>query len=168
MSEPINPSVTKNILESQVQFTKPNDKYKFDPCGPELTPTDSSDLTVIFPTTKDTSKKTVPLMGGSIVKLFFNLDNSTKNDKRYISYYRNINEKIKEIFNSKNIEIVSKKSTSSLRVLFNKVLIEEVSVDQSIGIIPAVYLSTTGSDLQEIDSKTDYFGIIGRTRVQYK
>jgi hypothetical protein len=160
MSEPINPSVTKNILESQVQFTKPNDKYKFDPCGPELTPTDSSDLTVIFPTTKDTSKKTVPLMGGSIVKLSFNLDNSTKNDKRYISYYRNINEKIKEIFNSKNIEIVSKKSTSSLRVLFNKVLIEEVSVDQSIGIIPAVYLSTTGSDLQEIDSKTDYFGII--------
>lgn len=160
MSEPINPSVTKNILESQVQFTKPDDKYKFAPCGPELTPTDSSDLTVIFPTTKDTSKKTAPLMGGSIVKLSFALDSSKKSDKRYISYYKNINEKIKEIFNSRNIEIISKKSTSSLRVLFNKILIEEISVEQNIGVVPAVYLSTTGSDLQEIDSKTDYFGII--------
>jgi hypothetical protein len=165
MSDITIPSIAQNLYSSQVQVTEPSDVEKFDPCGPTITSIDSSELTVIFPKMQDNTKKTVPLMGGSIVKISLNTEDDISKDERYISYYKNANEKILEVFNQKNIEILSKKSTSALRVLINRFLIDEISSGQNIGVVPSVYLSTTGSNFSDFDSKTDYFGLIRKNAI---
>jgi len=159
------PVVTQNIYSSQVQITEPADIRVIDLCKPELTKINSSDLTVLFPKTLDTERKTIPLMGGSVVKISLGQNSDFSKDDRYSIYYKNINEKIKELFNLKNIEKISEKSTSALRVYFNRLLVDEISSGQNMGFVPSLYLSTTSSSFDDIASDVDYFGIIRKNLV---
>jgi len=159
------PLVTQNIYSSQVQVIEPADIRIIDSCKPELTKINASDLTILFPKTSDTERKTVPLMGGSIVKISLGQNSDFSKDDRYSTYYKNINEKIKELFNAKNIGIISEKSTSSLRVYFNRLFIDEASFGQNLGIVPNLYLSTTSLNMEDISSNSDYFGTVRKNAV---
>lgn len=163
MAEDTISKLAKNLYASRTQITEPADRYYFEPCGPDLVKTDSSAVSVLFPKTADSARKTVPLMGGSVVKISYAKVNSE--DERYSAYYKNINGEIKSLFGSKDLEIITKKSTSALRIYANKLLIENVSSDQNIGIIPTIYLSTTSTNPDELDARKDYFGVIRKNAI---
>ena len=110
MAEDTISKLAKNLYASRTQITEPADRYYFEPCGPELVKTDSSAISVLFPKTADSARKTVPLMGGSVVKISYAKVNSA--DERYAAYYKNINGEIKSLFGSKDLEVITKKSTS--------------------------------------------------------
>jgi hypothetical protein len=156
----VSSKIGQAIYSSRVQVTEPSDKIFVDPCGPELTKTDSAELTVLFPKTSDGNKKTIPLMGGSIIKIGLGSKEIDFSDNRYTRYVRNIRDNVNLIFNDEQLATLHQKSTSAIRVTFNKLLVESLSSNSNIGIIPLLYLSSTTESLENIDEKTDYFGII--------
>lgn len=158
------PKITANLIGSQAKRTEPSARYKIDPCGPEVTDIFSSELTVLFPKTKDSDKKTVPLMGGSIVKITLGSDLDIE-DKRFLSYVGGINSQIEDVFISKEIKNLESKSTSSLRTLINKVLVESISTNQNNGFVPNIYLSSTTSSFDAIDENQDNFYSIRKNAV---
>jgi hypothetical protein len=133
------PNIVAGLISAQPKKRAPAGNYKLDPCGPELTDIASSELTVLFPITKDSSKKTVPLMGGSIVKITLGSEIDVK-DKRLLAYNDGISDKIIENFNFEEIEKIELKSTSALRVSINRLLVESISTDQNNGFVPNIYL----------------------------
>ncbi len=150
------PKVTQGLLSSQIKKREPSGRYKIDPCGPEVTSIDSSELTVLFPKTKDSERKTVPLMGGSIVKISLGSEVDSE-DKRLLFYNKSIKDKITENLNFEEIEKIEKKSTSALRVSINKILVDSISAEQNIGVVPNVYLSTTTDSFDTIQENKDNF-----------
>jgi hypothetical protein len=154
------PKIGQNIFDAQVQVKEPSAKYLTDPCV-DIAKTDGAELTVLFPDTSDSIKKTVPAMGGSIVKISLGATTKTDEEKRkYAAYLEGINDKEITIFNSETIAKMEKGSTSSLRVNISRLFVESISSDLNIDGIPNLYLSSTIEDLATLDKKTDYFGII--------
>jgi hypothetical protein len=154
------PKISQNLFSSLVQRKEPSARYLVDPCV-DITKTDSAELTVLFPTTADSTKKTVPAMGGSIVKI--SLCSTTKTDeekRKYAAYLERINDKELSLFNSEAIQKMEKESTSSLRVNISRLFIEAISSDLNIDGIPNLYLSSTIEDVAILDKKTDYYGVI--------
>lgn len=152
------PKIGQNLFDSQVQVKEPSARYLIDPCV-DITKTDSAELTVLFPTTKDLNKKTVPVMGGSIVKISLGSTTKTDEEKRkYAAYLEGISEKEAAIFDSDAIAKIQ--STSSLRVNLSRLFVESISSDLNIDGIPNLYLSSTIEDPATLDKKTDYYGVI--------
>lgn len=158
------PNIASGLLSAQVKKRTPAGNYKIDPCGPELTDIASSELTVLFPITKDSSKKTVPLMGGSIVKIILGSEIDSK-DKRLLAYNGGISDKIIENFNFEEIEKIELKSTSALRVSINRLLVESISTDQNNGFVPNIYLSSTVDLFDNLDKNKDNFYSIRKNAI---
>lgn len=156
MSGVVESKLTKASFDALIQSTTPVGSLILDPCGPELTKTDGSELTVLFPVSTDT--KTIPAMGGSVVKISFgNIDTS---NSKYKAYYTSINDDEIGTFNTEEMEKLSKKNTGSLRTSISKLFLSNVSSEINLNIIPSLYLSSTTSSFDLIDKTTDYFGII--------
>lgn len=158
------PNIAAGLITAQVKKREPSGRYKIDPCGPELTDIASSELTVLFPITKDSSKKTVPLMGGSIVKITLGSEIDS-NDKRLLAYNGGISDKIIENFNFEEIEKIKLKSTSALRVSINRLLVESISTDQNNGFVPNIYLSSTVDSIDNLDKNKDNFYSIRKNAI---
>ena len=150
----VKPNIIKGLLTGRTETRYPQDKYQIDPCGPDFPASDSAEMEVLFPKTSDSSKKTVPLMGGSIVKISLGKEIDT-DDEVYKAYYRRINDNEMSFFNSEKLEDIEKKSTSSLRVAINKFLVDSVSIKYDIGTVPKLYLSTTTEDFSNLEEKKD-------------
>mgnify|MGYP001616451173 CR=1 FL=1 len=104
MSGVVESKLTKASFDALIQSTTPVGSLILDPCGPELTKTDGSELTVLFPVSTDT--KTIPAMGGSVVKISFgNIDTS---NSKYKAYYTSINDDEIGTFNTEEMEKLSK------------------------------------------------------------
>ena len=154
------PKISQNLFNSLVQIKEPSARYLIDPCV-DVIKTDSAELAVLFPTTSDSTKKTVPAMGGSIVKISLGSTTKTDEEKRkYAAYLERINDKELSLFNSETIEKMEKESTSSLRVNISRLFIEAISSDLNIDGIPNLYLSSTIEEVALLDKKTDYYGVI--------
>lgn len=156
MSGVMESKLTKSSFDALIQTRTPVGSFVIDPCGPELTKTDSAELSVLFPI--GTDSKTIPAMGGSIIKISFG--SIDKLDSKYKAYYTGINDSEIATFNTEEVGKLAKKNTSAIRILINKLLINTISKDLNLNIVPSIYLSSTTSDLSTLDKTTDYFGII--------
>ena len=154
------PKIGKSLYDSLVQKKEPSGRYLADPCA-EIVPTDAAELTVLFPTTSDPKKKTVPAMGGSILKISLGAyTKSADEEKKYKAYVQSIKDKRVPLFNDETLGKIEEGSTSSLRVNISRLFIESVLSDFSMGGIPNLYLSSTIENLATLDKKTDYYGSI--------
>ena len=154
------PKIGKSLYDSLVQKKEPSGRYLADPCA-EIVPTDAAELTVLFPTTSDPKKKTVPAMGGSILKISLGAyTKSADEEKKYKAYVQSIKDKRVPLFNDETLGKIDKGSTSSLRVNISRLFIESALSDFSMGGIPNLYLSSTIENLATLDKKTDYYGSI--------
>jgi hypothetical protein len=154
------PKISKNTYDALAQTKDPSGRYLADPCA-EVTPTDAAELTVLFPTTSDPEKKTVPAMGGSILKISLGTyTKSTDEEKKYKAYVQSIKDKRVPLFNDETLKKIEKGSTSSLRVSISRLFVESVSSDFGMGGIPNLYLSSTIESLENLDKKTDYYGSV--------
>lgn len=154
------PQIAKSFYESLVQIKEPSAEYGVDPCV-GANPTDSAELTVLFPITSDTGRKTIPAMGGSILKVSLGTyTKSADEEKKYKAYVQSIKDKRVPLFNSETLKKIEKGSTSSLRVNISRLFIESALSDLSMGGIPNLYLSSTIENLSTLDKKTDYYGSI--------
>lgn len=79
------PKISKNTYDALAQTKDPSGRYLADPCA-EVTPTDAAELTVLFPTTSDPEKKTVPAMGGSILKISLGTYTKSTDEEKSIKH----------------------------------------------------------------------------------
>jgi hypothetical protein len=155
----IYPNISKNAFNSRIQTTEPSSTYTLGPCGPSKPRSFDSDLKRLFPIG---SENTIPAMGGSVVKISL-ADASTSINKnneidKYTQYSIKIMDKAVEFLNDEAMKKIL--NTSSLRTTISKILLSSTNSDFSADIVPNLYFSSTMSDKSEIDSATDYFGII--------
>lgn len=158
--EDIVPKIGKSLFDLLTQIKDPSARFSIDPCA-ELAPTDGAELTVLFPTTSDITKKKIPAMGGSILKISLGAyTKSADEEKNYKKYVQSIKDKRVPLFNDDTLKKIVEGSTSSLRVNISRLFIESVLSDLTMGGIPNLYLSSTIESLATLDKKTDYYGTI--------
>lgn len=153
------PKVTKTLFDAESQSNTPSDSLCADPCL-EVPASSSSELTVLFPTVaSDPLKKTVPAMGGSIVKISFGSNDINHDDTKYKAYYGAINDKERVVFGGDLTEL-STKHTSAIRVAISKLYISTIFSDANLDVVPSIFLSSSLEAFSTLDDDRDYFGTI--------
>ena len=151
--------VTKTLFDAESQSNTPSDSLCEDPCL-EVPASSSSELTVLFPeVASDPSKKTVPAMGGSIVKLSFGSKDINHDDTKYKAYYGAINDKERVTFGGDLTEL-STKHTSAIRVAISKLYTSAIFSDANLDVVPSIFLSSSLEAFSTLDDDRDYFGTI--------
>ena len=148
--------VTKALFDAENQSNTPSDSLCADPCL-EVPAGSSSELTVLFPLMA--SKKTVPAMGGSIVKLSFGSTDINHDDTKYKAYYNAINDKVSKAFDGDITELATK-HTSAVRVAISKVYTQAIFSDVNLDVVPSIFLSSSLEAFGTYDDNKDYFGTI--------
>lgn len=156
----IESKVTSTLLGQETQSTSPFASALTAPCL-ESAPNVNSELTVLFPVVvSDPTNKTIPTMGGSIVKLSFGNSGIDSTDKKYQAYTAGILSKESKLFGTDNISALAIQNTSAVRVAISRLYTEAIFSDVSLDVIPSIYLSSSISSFDSYDSDKDYFGIL--------
>lgn len=152
--------VTSTLLGAESQSKTPFATAGINPCL-TAAPGSSSELTVLFPVVgTDPNGKTIPAMGGSIVKLSFGTADVDSTDKKHKAYVSGILSKESKLFGVDQTAVLATKHTSAVRVAVSKLYTESIFSDVNLDVVPNLYLSSTIAAFDTLDTDKDYFGTI--------
>ena len=154
------PKIAQNLFDSLTQQKEPFGSFTVDPCAPTLPATFDSNVTVLFPEISGSIKNKIPAMGGSIVRISYGSGQLDRADKKYLAYCNNIKSKLVAAFNNEKIKKLAAGNISEVRVAISKLYSESISSDVKLDVVPSLYLSSTTSEFNTLDTTLDYFGVI--------